>query len=308
MSDWTPELAAQIQQRVQQDTQELVQAFSRAWDRTFTQATAGEPVTVADIQQQLQGPGLALFFQVGEQGALALVPEASGLLPSWYRQPDATGTSKLQTLAQEAGMILLPDELMPLGAEVADLEPLAEALRRWSVEEQATVLPLELAGEEGSGTLWLCWPAKAAAAQGQEEKKPSGEEKSPQPQSASPKEKPAATASSGKASAGGASPGRRVRSLEELPPYIRSLLKVRLPVMVTLASRKMKVKEILELVPGAIIQFDKSCEDLLDLEVAGVRIAVGEAVKVGEKFGLRIRRMVPPEERYLPLKPKRRPA
>ncbi len=302
MSNWTPELAAQIRQRAQDDVQELVQAFSRAWDRNFTQATVAEATTVAQIKEHLQGPGLALFFQVEQQGALALVPESSGLLPSWYRQPDATGTSKLQTLAQEAGMILLPDELMPLGAEVADLDTLAEALKRWNVSDEATAVPLELAAEDGSGTLWLCWPAAAAQGETAPQEKPAAAPPQQSKPSAPPQPRSAA------APGAGATASRRVRSLEELPPYIRSLLKVQLPVMVTLASKKMKVKDILELVPGAIIQFDKSCEDLLDLEVAGVRVAVGEAVKVGEKFGLRIRRMVPPREHYVPLKPKRRPA
>ncbi len=300
MSHLRPELAAQIQQRVQADTQELVQAFSRAWDRNFTQATAGETTRVAQIKDHLQGPGLALFFQVEGEGVLALVPQSSNLLPAWYRQPDATGTSKLQTLAQEAGMILLPEELMPQGAEVADVEPLAEALRRWNVSEEATVLPLELAGEEGSGTLWLCWPASAAQAKTAPDQQPRQE------QAAAGPDAPPQPSPESKAPQAAKSPSGKPPSLEELPGYIRSLLKVPLPVMVTLASKKMKVKDILELVPGAIIQFDKSCEDLLDLEVAGVRIAVGEAVKVGEKFGLRIRRMVPPREHYVPLKPKRR--
>ena len=58
----------------------------------------------------------------------------------------------------------------------------------------------------------------------------------------------------------------------------------------------------MELGPGSIIQFTKSCEDLLELNVENQVIAQGEAVKVGDKFGLRITSMVLPEERFLTIK------
>ena len=58
---------------------------------------------------------------------------------------------------------------------------------------------------------------------------------------------------------------------------------------------------IIELGPGSIIQFDKPCEDLLELEVGGHKIGKGEAVKVGDKFGLRLTSLIVPEERYVPV-------
>jgi len=87
-----------------------------------------------------------------------------------------------------------------------------------------------------------------------------------------------------------------------LPPYSRSLLKISVPVSVTLARKKQRASQILELGPGAIIQFDRSCEEALDLEVGGHRIAMGEAVKVGDKFGLRIIELVKTEERFVPVR------
>jgi flagellar motor switch/type III secretory pathway protein FliN len=50
--------------------------------------------------------------------------------------------------------------------------------------------------------------------------------------------------------------------------------------------------------PGSIIQFNKSCEDTLTLEIAGHKFAVGETVKVGDKFGLWITSIVLPDERF----------
>jgi flagellar motor switch/type III secretory pathway protein FliN len=87
----------------------------------------------------------------------------------------------------------------------------------------------------------------------------------------------------------------------DLPPYTRSLLRIKVPVVVTLAEKRQKLSRIVELGPGSIIQFDKSCEEMLDLEVGNQAVASGEAVKVGDKFGLRITAMVLPDERFSPV-------
>jgi flagellar motor switch protein FliN/FliY len=84
----------------------------------------------------------------------------------------------------------------------------------------------------------------------------------------------------------------------EFPRYTRSLLRIRVPVVVTLAEKKQPLERILELGPGMIIHFDKSCDETLDLEVNNRRIAQGEVVKVGDKFGLRITGVVAPQESF----------
>ncbi|MFO7907000.1 MAG: FliM/FliN family flagellar motor switch protein [Pirellulaceae bacterium] len=81
-------------------------------------------------------------------------------------------------------------------------------------------------------------------------------------------------------------------------------MKIRLPVTVTLATSKTSVGSLLELVPGSILQFKKMCDEPLSLEVNGYRVAQGETVKVGDKFGLRITSMALPEERFSPIKGK----
>ncbi|MHB8955262.1 MAG: FliM/FliN family flagellar motor switch protein [Pirellulaceae bacterium] len=83
-----------------------------------------------------------------------------------------------------------------------------------------------------------------------------------------------------------------------LPAYSRSLLKIKVPVSVTLATSKQPIRSILELVPGSILQFEKLCDEMLTLEVGSHRVAQGEAVKVGDKFGLRLTSMVLPQERF----------
>jgi flagellar motor switch protein FliN/FliY len=66
-------------------------------------------------------------------------------------------------------------------------------------------------------------------------------------------------------------------------------LKIDVPVTVTLAAQRKPIHEILELGPGTIVKFDKTCDEPLELMVGERVIATGEVVKVGDKFGLRVR-------------------
>jgi flagellar motor switch protein FliN/FliY len=69
---------------------------------------------------------------------------------------------------------------------------------------------------------------------------------------------------------------------------INRILRLEVPVIVKLAERKLTMAEIMRLGPGAIIEFSKSSEEPLELLINNKTIGVGEAVKVGENFGLRI--------------------
>jgi flagellar motor switch protein FliN/FliY len=80
--------------------------------------------------------------------------------------------------------------------------------------------------------------------------------------------------------------------LDRLPAYSRGLLQILVPVRVTLASQRKSVQEIIELGPGSIVKFDKTCDEPLDLCIGDRPIAHGEVVKVGDKFGLKISGLV----------------
>jgi flagellar motor switch protein FliN/FliY len=86
--------------------------------------------------------------------------------------------------------------------------------------------------------------------------------------------------------------------LAQLPPYARSLMRIQVPVVVTLATTQQPVNRVLELAPGAILHFDKPFDAPLTLSVGQCEVAVGETVKVGDKFGLRITSMVMPGEKF----------
>jgi flagellar motor switch protein FliN len=90
-------------------------------------------------------------------------------------------------------------------------------------------------------------------------------------------------------------------SAAQLPEYTRSLLHIQVPISVTLATKRQPIGQIMDLGAGSIIHFEKSCEEMLDLYVGEHAVAKGEAVKVGEKFGLRITSVILPEERFKPV-------
>jgi flagellar motor switch/type III secretory pathway protein FliN len=92
--------------------------------------------------------------------------------------------------------------------------------------------------------------------------------------------------------------------LTQLPPYTRSLLRIEVPVVVTLAKTRHPVSRVLDLAPGTILHFSKAFDEPLTVSVGGCDVAVGDAVKVGDKFGLRIASMVMPEEKFEPVRAK----
>jgi flagellar motor switch protein FliN/FliY len=69
---------------------------------------------------------------------------------------------------------------------------------------------------------------------------------------------------------------------------LRRILKMQVPVIVKLAERKLQLSEVMRLGAGAIIEFSKRSDEPLELLVNNKTVALGETVKVGENFGLRI--------------------
>ena len=66
------------------------------------------------------------------------------------------------------------------------------------------------------------------------------------------------------------------------------ILRLSVPVIVRLAERTMPMSEILGITTGSIIEFEKPADSELDLMINNKCIGIGQAVKVGENFGLRV--------------------
>ena len=69
---------------------------------------------------------------------------------------------------------------------------------------------------------------------------------------------------------------------------VSRILRLEVPVIVKLAERKLMLSEVLRLGTGAIVEFFKRSDEPLELLINNKTIGVGETVKVGENFGLRL--------------------
>lgn len=75
------------------------------------------------------------------------------------------------------------------------------------------------------------------------------------------------------------------------------ILDVQVQVCAELGRRKVRIAEVLELTPGAVVEFPKSADEPLDIRINDRLIARGEAVVIGERYGVRVTEVVSPNER-----------
>jgi flagellar motor switch protein FliN/FliY len=86
-----------------------------------------------------------------------------------------------------------------------------------------------------------------------------------------------------------------------MSPEVRTILKLRVPVIVQVGHRSLPMSDVLSLGPGAILELSKSADQELDLLVNNKPIGTGVAVKVGENFGIRITSIGTPADRIAAL-------
>ncbi len=83
-----------------------------------------------------------------------------------------------------------------------------------------------------------------------------------------------------------------------LPPYVRSLLKIEVTLSVKLAAKELPLQEILDLAPGALLQFPQRFDAPVTLMIGEDQIAEGDVVKVDDCFGIRVTSVILPTERF----------
>ena len=287
MSDLTPEISPEVIAAAQEGAEETAGALSRCLDSEI-QVEVGEAASFAPdaAPDGFDGPGLAVLLKFGDVGFVALLPESSGILPDWYSDPDPTGESKLSTLAQELSMLVIPETLMAEDFQAKRVSNLGEAISSGGVAQDASLATLKLTSGEKEAQLSLIWPLAAPDAL-----YPADE---PEVEAPAPVESAAPTATPHTISNVPLDP----YDFSILPPYSRSLLKIRMSVQVILASKRETLENVSELTPGTILKFEKACDELLHLQVGNQIVAEGEAVKVGDKFGFRLSSMLMPDEHF----------
>jgi flagellar motor switch protein FliN/FliY len=263
---------------------------------------AGDPRPFADdTLAPFAAPGLAVSLFLGEQAIVVLIPEPVPL-PAWYREPDTSQDNRLQTFAHELSLQLLPADLQADRFSALFAPNLREFVERSSVDPTAAVLDLRVFAADAGETdppvadILVIVPAHVGptAIEDAAPRESDFEEASatlPQSNSDEPNYEdvePTQTSEPVSAATG--------LTLDQALRALR-ILDVPVTVSVRLAERKMPLGQIVALVPGALVTFNKSCEDLLDLYVNNHRYSQGEAIKIGEHFGLKIAKIAVTDER-----------
>ena len=74
------------------------------------------------------------------------------------------------------------------------------------------------------------------------------------------------------------------------------VMDVPVEVTVEIGRRRMRIAEILRLGAGAILELSKAADEPLDIYVNNRPIARGEAVVVGDHYGIRVTEVLTPEQ------------
>lgn len=80
-------------------------------------------------------------------------------------------------------------------------------------------------------------------------------------------------------------------------PSLERIIDIPLRVTVELGSTKLKIKNVLDLNKGSVVELDKLAGEPVDMLVNGKLMAKGEVVVINENFGIRISEIIGPADR-----------
>lgn len=279
MTAWTPAEMERVRTTCVQNAAALAESFNLCF-QTQQSFRLGDPLACVPnlLPEELSQPGLILSFELAGGALLAALP-ASLPLPDWHRQPDKSESSRLQTLPMEWSLNLFPEDLEVLSSRTDQTEHLALGVLACAPVEGAAILPVFLGEDETAPAFYLIGPVEKSF---QIIEEPAAVEAAVIPET--PRLPPAERIT--------LTPEEAQRRRDQLV-RMRHILKLPVPVIVVLAEKKIELGQLMTLGPGAIVTFEKSCDDLLDLCVNNRPYCRGEAVKIGEKFGLKINSLTP---------------
>lgn len=286
MPELTIENAELVLQACRDRLEAIGQSLNQCFDAQF-RLSLGEPRSREILLPDLAGPGVLLAFSVGASAMLCAIPESLPI-PDWYKNPSQSQTSRLETLARELSQICFPDNL-PADSFVSLAVPvLSDCIAQAEPLEGGRCVPLLVGAsleEQPAAKIWLIWPARRVPAPGEPRSAEAPVTQSPAIEPAQPE----AGVPGGPAGAPAPRPA--------IPSPIARLRHLPVPIIVKLAEKRIELGQFIGIGTGAVITFEKSCEDLLDLYVNNQLYCRGEAVKIGEKFGIKICEVGSVEER-----------
>ena len=84
---------------------------------------------------------------------------------------------------------------------------------------------------------------------------------------------------------------------EEVTENLKVLENIDVVLTVEVGRTEITIRDLLRLNEGSVVELDRLAGDPLDILVNNTKIAKGEVVMVGERFGVRVGEIVDPEKR-----------
>ena len=78
---------------------------------------------------------------------------------------------------------------------------------------------------------------------------------------------------------------------------LKVLENIEVELTVEVGRAELTIRDLLRLNEGSVLELDRLAGDPLDILVNGTKIAKGEVVMIGERFGIRFGEVVEPEKR-----------
>ena len=78
---------------------------------------------------------------------------------------------------------------------------------------------------------------------------------------------------------------------------LKVLENIEVKLTVEVGSTELKIRDLLRLNEGSVVELERLAGDPLDILANGIKIAKGEVVMVGERFGIRFTEVTNPENR-----------
>lgn len=306
MSVLLVENASQVTAACTEKISAIAESINQAIGTNFELSCGEVAPLAADSSAPPSSNGLLLTLSADGAHLLVVLPEDLPL-PTWYTNPDKSQQSRLDNLAMELSLNCFPDDTPADGFACTTRKNLAESVIATMPTPDAVSMPILVAGL--STPILLVWPVQLSAADLGNESlagAPSEEQFAGNPAPTAGHSTPATAAAGDHAAANEfeADPylnaDQNSASMAVLQRRIMRLNRVRnvpVPVIVKLAQKRISLETLMSLSPGSIVIFDKSCDDLLDLFVNNRLYCRGEAVKIGEKFGLKVNEVGSVEQR-----------
>tara|TARA_R110002072_G_scaffold302615_1_gene486760 strand:+ start:8212 stop:9087 length:876 start_codon:yes stop_codon:yes gene_type:complete len=275
MAELTDELIDQIFEGCRSNIANLTQSLSTNLSGEFQlqpiEEVKGSAEILAKVSEQ---PGIVVTLKYDGFGILCLIPEDLPI-PDWYRSPNDSQAAQLQTLPTEWSVGMVPMELKAVEEKSLTCENLRAHLEACQPTEAARMLELtaSVVGSETSVTIQLVMPvANPITEQPTSDSSEAGEaegSKTPAPETDVTTSKPALMD-------------------PNLVKRFARISKVPVSLIVRIAERKLELEQLRRIAPGTLLMFDKPHDSLLDVYVDNRLYCRGEAVKIGETFGVRI--------------------